>query len=350
MGVLFVLVVALLLSRKRRGVVAAMLLFVGTLFPALGFFNVYPHRYSFVADHFQHLASIALTTLICAGIVVAIRKLIQDERTRRIVFTAISIVIVATLAALTFRQSKAYESAETLWADAARKSPNQWIVWTSLGKLAADDPKRIDEAIGYHERAHQLAPHVADTWYNLGAIRAQQQRWDEAEAAFKRSAEIAQKNRPGSAVELDSLIGLARIAYLQRNDPATAEAYLKQAIALRPEYPLTYLYYAIMAERLGRIEEAYDLYVTAVERMPANFDAHYNLGNLLMQLGHPSAASDMFRVAVQVNPKSAQAWTNLGAAELQLGRRGNARIAFSRALSIDPNLEPAQRGLQAAGG
>ena len=27
--------------------------FVGTLFPALGFLNVYPFRYSYVADHFH---------------------------------------------------------------------------------------------------------------------------------------------------------------------------------------------------------------------------------------------------------------------------------------------------------
>ena len=34
----------------------AFLFFVGTLFPALGFLNVYPFRYSYVADHFQYLA------------------------------------------------------------------------------------------------------------------------------------------------------------------------------------------------------------------------------------------------------------------------------------------------------
>ena len=32
----------------------------GTLFPALGFVNVFPFRYSFVADHFQYLASMPI--------------------------------------------------------------------------------------------------------------------------------------------------------------------------------------------------------------------------------------------------------------------------------------------------
>src|SRR5207244_12322008 len=54
--------------RKRsRGPLAAALFFGGTLFPALGFVNVFPFIYSYVADHFQYLASIGVFTLVAAG-------------------------------------------------------------------------------------------------------------------------------------------------------------------------------------------------------------------------------------------------------------------------------------------
>ena len=43
-----------------RGPLTAILFFAGSLFPALGFFNVYPMRYSFVADHFQYLPCIGV--------------------------------------------------------------------------------------------------------------------------------------------------------------------------------------------------------------------------------------------------------------------------------------------------
>ena len=58
----------LALAEASRAPLAAMLFFAGTLFPALGFFNVYPFRYSFVADHFQYLASIGVITLVAAAI------------------------------------------------------------------------------------------------------------------------------------------------------------------------------------------------------------------------------------------------------------------------------------------
>jgi len=54
-----ILVGALWAFRKHsRAPLAAFLFFAATLFPVLGFFNVYPFRYSFVADHFQYLACI----------------------------------------------------------------------------------------------------------------------------------------------------------------------------------------------------------------------------------------------------------------------------------------------------
>ena len=52
-GILIGAAVLLALSRRWRGPQTAFLFFIGTLFPVLGFFNVYPFRYSWVADHFS---------------------------------------------------------------------------------------------------------------------------------------------------------------------------------------------------------------------------------------------------------------------------------------------------------
>ena len=62
------------LQRWRREPLAALLFFVITLFPALGFFNVYPFLYSFVADHFQYLAGIGPIALAAGIIATALNK------------------------------------------------------------------------------------------------------------------------------------------------------------------------------------------------------------------------------------------------------------------------------------
>lgn len=50
----------MVVARRNRGPLASFLIFCFALFPVLGFLNVYPFRYSYVADHFQYLASLAI--------------------------------------------------------------------------------------------------------------------------------------------------------------------------------------------------------------------------------------------------------------------------------------------------
>ncbi len=55
------------MRRRARGPLAGALFFVGSLFPVLGFFNVYPFVFSYVADHFQYLASMGVIAAVAGG-------------------------------------------------------------------------------------------------------------------------------------------------------------------------------------------------------------------------------------------------------------------------------------------
>jgi len=338
-AVVFVFVV-LVLSRKRlgRGPVAALLLFVGTLFPALGFFNVFPHRYSFVADHFQHLASIAVTTLVCAGIALAL------QRTNQLwLCVIVQGALIVILGALTFRQGFAYKSVETLWQDTAKKSPRAWVAYTNLGKLAAD-AGRQEQAIAYHAKALQLAPYVADTWYNMAAVYATQEDWPQAVAAFSRVIELSKRN-PRASVNLDALIGLARLAGLHENDAAKAEALFRQAIAFRGDYPPARLHYARFLKRVGRTGDAIEQYAEMVELAPNDFGVRAELGTMLLNAALYSAAAEQLEIAVRLQPTSQDAWTNLGFAQLGSGQKQRAVASFGRALSVNSGNELAKKGL-----
>ena len=180
-----IVIVTLFLLRRRigRGPVVAVLFFAGTLFPALGFFNVFPHRYAFVADHFQYHASIGLIALAAAVLARAHERL--PAHVRRIP----AALLVLILAVLTYAQALVYHDAITLWDDTVRKSPGNWMTWTNLGN-ALVAARRVDEALPYYEKALALAPDVDDVQYNAGHLRARQGSYREAEQHFLRAVQI----------------------------------------------------------------------------------------------------------------------------------------------------------------
>lgn len=125
--VLSVGVVALLLYlRGVRGPGLALAFFAGTLFPALGFFNVYPMRYSFVADHFQYLASIGVIALVVGVLALRLPESIAGW---------CGGCVLGFLLCLTWAQCGDYQDAETLWRSTLRKNPAAWIAHNNLADI-----------------------------------------------------------------------------------------------------------------------------------------------------------------------------------------------------------------------
>jgi Tfp pilus assembly protein PilF len=159
----------------------AVLFFGGTLFPALGFFNVYPMRYSFVADHFQYLASIGLIVL---GVAVA-HRLVTGTRAKTIRATFAAVVLIM-LGTLTFLQSKVYADLETLWTDTIQKTPDAWLAHNNLGNLlrdkgnVGDAQKHIEKAMEHFREAVRLNPRDPFAYNNIAGLLIGMGRIDEA--------------------------------------------------------------------------------------------------------------------------------------------------------------------------
>jgi len=133
-----VVVAALWRLRRQlgRGPLVAVLFFAGTLFPALGFTNVYPMRYSFVADHFQYLASVGLIVLTVVGLGHSAGHL-----KRRVPWLEgmICAGLLLALGTLTWRQARIYQDAETLWWATLRLNPDSWLPHNDLGIALAKE-------------------------------------------------------------------------------------------------------------------------------------------------------------------------------------------------------------------
>ena len=165
------------LARHRigKGPLVAVLFFAGTLGPALGFVNVYPMRYSFVADHFQYLAGVGLIVLAAVGL----------NRAPRV----IPATLVVLLGALTWQQAGIYRDLETLWRDTLAKNPDCWLAHNNLGLLLRNQG-RIEEAMKHYHQAIQINPNYAESLNNLGVALADKGWFDEAIENYRKAIQI----------------------------------------------------------------------------------------------------------------------------------------------------------------
>ena len=144
----------------RRGPLAGYLFFVGTLVPVLGFVNVYPFLFSYVADHFQYLASLGVIVPVASALVLSSARL--GVALQRVLGT----VLLVMLGMLTWNRSAVFEDAETLYRDVIARNPQAWMAYQNLGTELASR-NRLSEAIDAYEGALRARPDFPQARNNL---------------------------------------------------------------------------------------------------------------------------------------------------------------------------------------
>ena len=133
-------------SRIGRAPIVSLLIFSGTLLPALGFFDVYPMRFSFVADHFQYLACIAPITLLTAA---AARASARGRM--RAASHGVAALLLITLGTLTWKQAAVYSDYETLLRDTLAKNPSAAVAHLNLGHILQEQDSLTEAAQHFRE-------------------------------------------------------------------------------------------------------------------------------------------------------------------------------------------------------
>ena len=292
------------IARRNRGPLAGFLIFTGMLFPMLGFLNVYPFRYSYVADHFEYLASLGvIVPAACAA------TLLLRRAPKVIAFAPVLLMFVFVV--LTGRQSVKYMDAETLYRDTLDKNPASWMAHNGLGNILMQDGD-ANAALPQYDSALRLRSNIPEPHLSRGLA-------------------LARSNPP----RLEEAIEEDRTAL--RLNPAWAEAHVNLGNALG---------------RLGRNEEAIAEYRTALRLKPNLPEAHNSLGNALARSGQPEDATRQYRAALRIDPAYIDAHVNLGTVLSELpGHRAEAMAEYEAALEMRPDLtqiREALRQLQAA--
>jgi protein O-mannosyl-transferase len=352
-----------LLSRRFRGPLAAWLFFVGSLFPALGFFNVYPFLFSYVANHFQYLPSMGIFAALSSGAAVLLGRTAGPLRAAgRIAIGC----IVAVLVMITRAQSRTYIDGKTLYEITLQKNPECWMAHNNLGlwyerggdtgramseyeaalRLKSDNetaqnnlggilrrmPGRREEAFGHLSEAVRLGPNNADAHNNLGVWYEDGGELAQAAAQF----ELALLSKPDDP-EAHSNLGSVLARSPGRLEEAIAQ--LREAVRLQPDFAAARLNLgnALLAAP-GRLDEAIAAYQSAVRISPDLAEAHIYLGNAwAREPGHSDDAIAEFRRAILLKPDNGEAHNNLGLALNGKGRPMEAIEQFEAALRLMPD-------------
>ena len=365
----FALVLALWVVRKRvgRGPVTALLFFLGSLSPLLGFINGYFMRYSFVCDHWTYLPSLGLIAL-AVGL---LQKAASTFNRPRLV-PIVAVVLLPVLGGLTWRQSGMYRNMETLWRTTLARNPGATMAQISLGNLLYQQG-RSEEAVPCFEKALALQPGSADAHSNLGAALLNLGRVDEAIGHLRRALEIQptavnahnnlgnallQKGQlPEALTEFQRAVELAPgiagahynlgTALLQAGKTQDAVAALQRELELQPDRAEVSAQLGQALLQDGRLDEAIASLLKAVAWQPGLASAHYHLGNALLQKGALEEAHAQFQIALQLQPALAPAHLGLGNVLLRKGMVTEAEAQFQEALKIHPGLAEAYFDLAA---
>ncbi len=282
------------LARGRIGPwpFVAMAFFAGTLGPALGFFDVYPMRFSFVADHFQYLASLGPIAL---AVATAHRAAARLGRPGRRFGAALAGVALAVLAGQVRAQIPMYRDAETLWAETIRRNPEAWIAWNNLGQIVSARGES-QRSIELYRRAVELNDRYEMGHYNLGSALADQGRLAEALPHLERAIELAP-----DFVDAHNNLGNA---LGRRGEYAAAIAHYRAALAIDERVAKVHLNLGVALREQGELEAATAALGRAVELRPRWARARRELGLLLRARGEEALAAHHLAEAERLRSSS----------------------------------------------
>jgi len=170
------------------------------------------------------------------------------------------------------------------------------VIWRQLQTAMAQfGAGAFARAAAELEQALASEPGVPLLYEYLGASYMHLQRWEEAEAVYRRALEHGFESSR-------TLIDLGLI-YRRRGEDPRAESALEAAL----------------------------------EVDPVSVEAHHHLGDLLRASGRIEAALGRYRQALAINPEYVYSWNGLGMALAANRRDGEALEAFRRAAGVDPD-------------
>ena len=206
------------------------------------------------------------------------------------------------------------DKAEEQFRKALEINPSDTEAMNELG-VATMQQGRVGEAMGLYRKALEISPNSAETHINLGVALLQEGLPEKAADHFQHAAQI----EPGNAKAYKDLA----VAYLQEHQWDDAVTQFQRAVEIEPDVAETRYGLGSALTRAGRAEEAMAQFRKVLQLDDEQAGAHVDLATGLMRDGRTDDAIAHLRRAIEINPSLAEAHNNL--ANALLAKRGDRR-------------------------
>lgn len=232
------------------------------------------------------------------------------------------------------RDARKYTEAEKSYRDASQLKSKDWRGWYGLGNVYADQ-QRWDEAETAYKQAANYAQSQADVFIALSYVLVQPRtggqnarRLSDAEQAARRAILIQSNN----AVAHDRLGVALEERGLEGSD--TEQAY-RRAIELDPNFAVAHVHLARLLRKTGRKAEAEPLYARATE-LAQDAPTLVLIAGTLQSEQRWGDSEKVLRRALQLDANSPSALYLLGRALVVLKSFADAEQPLARAIEISP--------------
>ncbi|OGX03464.1 MAG: hypothetical protein A3G87_05760, partial [Omnitrophica bacterium RIFCSPLOWO2_12_FULL_50_11] len=164
-----------------KGPLAAILFFILTIAPALGFINFYGTRFAFVTDHHQYVPSIGVIALGASMI-----TSFSFTPARKYVTAGVILLLWITLTRLTWQRSYIFQDAVRLYEDTISKNPTSWLAYHNLAHELTKQGEH-EKALHCQLEALRIKPDLVKTRVNMAYTLRTLGKRSEAKQEYERA-------------------------------------------------------------------------------------------------------------------------------------------------------------------
>jgi tetratricopeptide (TPR) repeat protein len=213
--------------------------YLGTLIPVLGIVQIGEHT---MADRYAYVTFIGLFVIIAWGAEQISSKKIYLKKP----FIFASVLIIVLLSVATYNQIKLWANTATLFEDALKKDPNNYVAYAVIGREMLNNGEN-EKALYCYDIALKLNPGFYGAYINEGLVLMTMGKRYHALKFFEKAMRL-------DKFSADAYYDIG-LFYMADNKLDESIPYFIKAIEIKPDYKEAYNDLGVVLVKKGRIQE-----------------------------------------------------------------------------------------------